>query len=230
MDGGLFFRGILFGIGAAAPIGPVNVEIARRALRHGFLSGFALGLGAVSVDVTYAICASLSVTRLLQSDQAWSRWFYWPMTVAACGLLAFLGITSIRGARSVARADIFSESRDISRRKKMPHAVGAAHSAARIGGGYVTGLLMTGLSPMTLAFWFVVLPKWAGDISQQPRRDLPIIVLGVFVATIGWVVAFSGLLSYAGKWRRRWWMVAADEFGGAMLLALALGAFLRSFQ
>ena len=83
---------------------------------------------------------------------------------------------------------------------------------------------------MTLAFWFVVLPKWAGDISHQPTHDLPIIVLGVFTATIGWVVGFSGLLSFAGRWRRRWWMIAADEFGGAMLLALALGAFLRSFH
>src|SRR5215218_6063145 len=123
MDGGLFIRGILFGIGAAAPIGPVNVEIARRALRHGFAAGFALGCGAVTVDVTYAILASLSVTRLLQSDQASRRWFYWPMTVAACGLLAFLGIMSLRGAREVARADIFRQTRNLPRdrdRKKLP--------------------------------------------------------------------------------------------------------------
>ncbi|MBC8108366.1 MAG: LysE family transporter [Anaerolineae bacterium] len=222
----------MFGIGAAAPIGPVNVEMARRALRHGFASGFALGCGAVTVDVTYAIVASLSVTRLLQTDQASRPWFYWPMTIAACGLLAFLGISSLRGARVVARADIFSEKRKNFRVKKNSHdnAQPAASSAGRTASGYVTGLLMTGLSPMTLAFWFVVLPKWAGDISQQPTRDLPIIVLGVFVATIGWVIGFSGLLSFAGRWRRRWWMIAADEFGGVMLLALALGALLRSFQ
>lgn len=232
MDGGLFIRGILFGIGAAAPIGPVNVEMARRALRYGFGSGFALGCGAVTVDVTYAIIASLSVTRLLQSDQASRPWFYWPMTIAACGLLAFLGISSLCGAREVARADIFGETRNNIRDKKISRVIPqpAASSTGRTAGGYVTGLLMTGLSPMTLAFWFVVLPKWAGDISQQPSHDLPIIVLGVFVATIGWVIGFSGLLSVAGRWRRRWWMIAADEFGGAMLLALALGAFLRSFQ
>src|SRR5215510_7591743 len=105
MDFSLFIRGILFGIGAAAPIGPVNVEIARRALRHGFFAAFALGCGAVTVDVTYAVLASLSVARLLQSDSASRPWFYWPMTIAACGFLTFLGFTSIRGARSVARAD-----------------------------------------------------------------------------------------------------------------------------
>src|SRR5688572_17456958 len=155
MDGGLFFRGVLFGIGAAAPIGPVNVEIARRALRHGFFAAFALGCGAVTVDVTYAILASLSVGRLLQTDQASRPWFYWPMTIAACGFLSFLGIMSIRGARTVARADILHQSRrsrDRARAPKLP-------IVPRTAGGYVTGLLMTGLSPMTLAFWFVVLPK-----------------------------------------------------------------------
>jgi threonine/homoserine/homoserine lactone efflux protein len=224
MDFSLFIRGVLFGIGAAAPIGPVNVEIARRALRHGFLAGFSLGCGAVTVDVSYAILASMSVARFMNSDQSSRHWFYWPMTVGACGLLCFLGIMSIRGARTVARADILNQSR------AAPSSTIAALPRTRTGGGYITGLLMTGLSPMTLAFWFVVLPKYAGELSQQPTHDLPIIVLGVFTATIGWVIGFSGLLSFAGRWRRRWWMVAADEFGGAMLVVLALGAFLRSFQ
>ena len=55
MDLGLFARGVIFGLGAAVPIGPVNVEIARRTLRAGFRSGFFLGCGAVTIDVTYAI-------------------------------------------------------------------------------------------------------------------------------------------------------------------------------
>jgi L-lysine exporter family protein LysE/ArgO len=222
MDPSLLIRGMLFGLGAAAPIGPVNVEIARRALRHGFFAAFALGCGAVTVDVTYAILASLSVARLLQTDQASRPWFYWPMTVVACGFLGFLGVMSIRGARSVAHADILHQS-GFNNAKALSRSPGIASA-------YITGLLMTGLSPMTIAFWFVVLPKWAGELSQQPARDLPIIVLGVFVATIGWVIGFAGLLSFAGRWRRRWWMIAADEFGGAMLIILAAGAFLRSFQ
>src|SRR5215213_940832 len=57
--------GILLGLGAAIPIGPVNVEIARRALRHGFWAGVALGLGAVTVDVFYAIVSTLSFTKVL---------------------------------------------------------------------------------------------------------------------------------------------------------------------
>ena len=42
-----FARGILLGWGVAVPLGPVNVEIARRTLRRGFRAGFFLGMGAV---------------------------------------------------------------------------------------------------------------------------------------------------------------------------------------
>src|SRR5262249_17547435 len=97
-------------------------------------------------------------------------------------------------------------------------------------GGYLTGLLLTGLSPFTIGFWFVVLPQYAGTLTEQPRPHLPIIVFGVFIAPLGWVFAFAGLLAYAGRWRRRWWLVAADEIGGSMLLILAAGAFLRSIR
>ncbi|MGH7180233.1 MAG: LysE family transporter, partial [Tepidisphaeraceae bacterium] len=90
--------------------------------------------------------------------------------------------------------------------------------------------MMTGLSPMTLAFWFVVLPKWAGEFTKRPAHDLPIIVLGVFIATIGWVIFFAGLLSLAGRRRRRWWLVAADEVGGVMLLGFAVVTLLYSMN
>ena len=62
---GILWKGITLGLGAAAPIGPVNVEIARRAIRGGFWAGFLLGLGAVTVDVSYVILASLSVKLFL---------------------------------------------------------------------------------------------------------------------------------------------------------------------
>ncbi|HEY2589318.1 MAG TPA: hypothetical protein VGI81_26470, partial [Tepidisphaeraceae bacterium] len=61
----LIGRGIALGIGAAVPIGPVNVEIARRTFRGGFPAGFALGCGAVTVDVSYAILSSLSLKDML---------------------------------------------------------------------------------------------------------------------------------------------------------------------
>src|SRR5437764_198584 len=96
MDFGMLFRGCLLGIGAAAPIGPVNVEIARRTLRRGFRAGFALGCGAVTVDVGYAICVSLAGVGMRNLQMP-------PLASAALGLaggalLAYLGISCLRHA------------------------------------------------------------------------------------------------------------------------------------
>ncbi|HEY7089431.1 MAG TPA: LysE family translocator [Tepidisphaeraceae bacterium] len=205
----LLLNGVLFGLGAAAPIGPVNVELARRALRSGFWAAVALGCGAVTVDVCYTVLAAIGVARIL----AHSSWIYWPVAIAGVGMLTFLGMSSLRGARSAGREHLLTN------RPTAPTARG----------GYVTGIAMTATNPMTLAFWFTVLPALAGTITEHPRTDLPIICVGVFIGTIGWVLTFAGLLSFAGRFRKPWWMIAADEVGGAMLLALAGAALLRVF-
>jgi len=207
----LVAKGLGLGIGAAAPIGPVNVEIARRTLRAGAMAGFALGCGAVSVDVTYAILSTFSLGRLLNRPA-----ILWPVSVGGILLLTYLGVLCLRGAARDWRADPLAAAKP----------VGSHH------GAYLTGVAMTLLNPMTLAFWFLAVPGTVGNITTHPRHDLPLICVGVFLATIGWVIGFVSLLSWAGKWRRNWWLAAADAAGGALLLAFAaaeLWRFTRSF-
>jgi L-lysine exporter family protein LysE/ArgO len=206
----LLFNGILFGLGAAMPLGPVNVEIARRTLRRGFAAGVALGAGACTVDVCYTVLYAVGVARFTSYP-----WVYWPLAICGIGILGYLGVTSLLGARQASRNPDLLEK-----------------SSPSIHGGYLTGLVMTATNPMTIVFWFTVLPTLAGPITAQPRRDLPIICVGVFLGTIGWVLSFAGLLSAAGRrYRRPWWMAAAaDEIGGTMLLGLALLAFLRAMK
>ena len=85
-------EGVLIGLGAAAPIGPVNVEIARRTLRGGFAAGVALGAGAVSVDVGYAGLTSFSVGRWLDRPAVAV-----PLAVGSVLILTYLGVTCLRG-------------------------------------------------------------------------------------------------------------------------------------
>jgi hypothetical protein len=106
---------------------------------------------------------------------------------------------------------------------------------------------MTLLNPMTLAFWFVVVPAaipaaTGGGGSEHRGRDLPIICAGVFAGTIAWVLAFAGLMSLAvrrglgtdlgrhAQQRRRAWLAAADAMGGTVLLGFAAAALLRSVR
>src|SRR5437764_11132050 len=96
----LILKGILLGLGAAVPIGAVNVEIARRTLRGGFFAGFALGCGAVTVDILYAALSSFSFTQLLTAPTI-AR----VMTAAGVALLVYLAVLCFRGAVKAWRTD-----------------------------------------------------------------------------------------------------------------------------
>jgi L-lysine exporter family protein LysE/ArgO len=210
----LFLRGVMLGLGAAVPIGPVNVQIARHALRSGFASAFALGCGAVTVDVGYAVLTSIGVERLAQIPL-----LGWTLRVGGTALLAFLGAACFAGERRAWRADPVSGG-------ERP--VGGTGGGAA--GAYATGLLMTLLNPMTLAFWFMAVPALAGQVADGARHDLAIVCSGVFAGTVSWVVFFAGVLALAGRYRRNWWLAAADAIGGAALLVFAAAALLSSVR
>lgn len=204
-----FFKGFLLGLGAAIPIGPVNVEIARRTLRSGFFAGFFLGCGAVTVDVICAIVSSLGFTLL--SDQSW---LFKPLQIIGGAFLAYLAFLCFRSAWQA---------------MQKKEEIGTIPAPA-IHTSYITGLLMTGTNPYTIIFWFTAVPNAAGEIGTQTTHSLPMICLGVFSATILWVICFSSALKLAGQWRRQLWMLVADAVGGLMLAAFALSAFWRAIH
>ncbi len=204
--------GFSLGLGAAAPIGPINVEIARRALRHGWLAGFLVGCGAVAVDCFYLLLSTLSLHRLLHI-----RWFNACLGLAGGIFLAWLGFLSILAARRVFILDQTAGTAAPLENSRNNPVSPANH--------FLTGLLMTLLNPMTLAFWFLSVPAAAG-----PAQSLPWVCGGVFLGAFAWVCFFSTLIHHAGRRRRQGFLVAADLLGGLTLLYYSLGAIWRVTQ
>jgi len=58
--------GVVFGVFAAAPIGPVNLICIRRTLQYGSLNGFMSGLGAALGDGLFAIVTGFGLTAIAQ--------------------------------------------------------------------------------------------------------------------------------------------------------------------
>jgi L-lysine exporter family protein LysE/ArgO len=201
---GVLWRGCLLGLGAAAPIGPVNVELGRRTLRKGFAAGFGLGCGAVTVDVCYAFLSSLSLRPLQQHTRLMQA-----LGIAGGLFLGYLGCLSVRGGlRPNAAVELESL-------PAAPQGSAVAHA-----GNYLTGLVMTSLNPMTLIFWFLAV----GQITRDAGHDLPRVCAGVLAGTIAWVCVFSSAMAWVGRRGRGKWLCAADLAGGGMLLAFAGGA------
>jgi len=206
----LLLNGILLGLGAAAPIGPVNVEIARRTLRFGRGAGFLLGCGAVTVDVAYAVVTSVALVPVLRYPRVMTG-----LSVAAVAFLTYLAFLCLRSAATGHGNDEGPEGTP-----GGPPASRARH--------YVTGLLLTSLNPMTLAFWFVAVPGTvaAGPAARAPT-DLPLVCAGVFFGAFAWVCIFTGLVERLKKFGRQRWLRWIDLAGGLMLLAFAIRTIWR---
>lgn len=197
----LITQGVLLGLGAAAPIGPVNVEIARRTLLGGFRAGAAVGAGAVTVDIACCALAAFGF-RFVSQVEALKL----PLQIVGIAMLTLLGVLSFRGAIRALRSEQRTET--------------ATHQPG-FTGGYLTGLAMTAVNPITIIFWFTAVTAKVASLSEQAGRLAPMICVGVLIGCGGWVIGFAGALKLAGRWRRRWWMIAADAFGGATLLGFA---------
>lgn len=60
----LIFTGILIGVVASAPVGPVNVLCIQRTIERGFFAGLAAGTGAVLGDGLFAFFAAWGMTAI----------------------------------------------------------------------------------------------------------------------------------------------------------------------
>ena len=212
--------GLLLGVGAAVPPGPVNLEIARRATRGGTLAGAAVGFGAVTVDVILALLLSLGVLALLDR----TRLLRVPISLVGVVLLAYLGLGALRN---------FARGRRSNRTDAMeiPAPIEPSDRATPLR-GYATGLLICGTSPYQAAFWLTGVPailnrSGAATTGHATAARLALCG-GVFAATLTWVVCFSSVVAFARSLdRRRWLVPAMDLVGGTLLLGFAVASALR---
>ena len=90
----LVFKGIMIGIVASAPMGPVGVLCVQRTLNKGRWYGFATGVGAAVSDIIYALITGLGMSFVMDLVSNAETKFYLQI-VGSVVLLAF-GIYSYR--------------------------------------------------------------------------------------------------------------------------------------
>jgi threonine/homoserine/homoserine lactone efflux protein len=210
-------KGIGYGLGAAVPLGPVNIEIIRRCLIVRPLAGASLGAGAVSADLVYLVLAFLGVGALLAARPALGI----GLGLAGAAFLAYLGAMAILGGRD--RAAIERKLAEAAER----HANDAATTgkqAKRLRGHYAFGLAMTFLNPYTLAFWTSVSADIAAGAAQAGGglgSHLASLAIGVAIGAGGWVLFLSSALAAGKRFAGARFLMTVSVLGGATLLAYA---------
>jgi threonine/homoserine/homoserine lactone efflux protein len=203
----LVLEGWIFGFSVAWPPGPINAEIARRAIARGAGPATAVALGASSGDAIWALMSSLGVGILLKG----------PLTRLA------LGIVSTALMLALAALFLHGAWRGFRTRHEPP--VDAARFE-RGGAGYALGLGMALSSPWNLGFWLAVMGQ-PGLIPEGIGASLAM-AASVVAGALSWCLMLIGALTLLRiRIDVHWWEVVAKGATGLFMLGFAISEIAR---
>ncbi|WP_366295516.1 LysE family transporter [Paenibacillus sp. AN1007] len=152
----IYIKFILIGLAIAMPVGAITVEMTKQGLRNGFLHGWAVGLGGMTLDTVLILAMYFGFASILSIPLVQI-----PLWLAGAGFLAYLGYDSIRNS------DLNLATTDGK----------AAHAPSSFWRTYRNGLLVA-ISPGNLMFWVSVFGVVLSD-SYQSAGKLSFIIAAV---------------------------------------------------
>lgn len=153
-----FLEGFLLGMGAAIPLGPINILIMNHALR-GYRGAVFIGFGAMSADILYLTLILFGI----------ATFFNQPIVLNSLGLLGSMFLLYLAYL-------IFK-----GRNKALPIHKEARHSK-NLTRFYLQGFALTFISPYTVAFWLSI-ASYTTHKNLQPLMT----IMGMMSAILLWI-------------------------------------------
>lgn len=152
-----FIQGFLLGLGAAVPVGPINIIMMTYALRS-YTQAFAFGFGAMCADSLYIFLLSFGLLKFFNT----------PLITQALSIFGFvfliaIAIMTFKGAKIHIRAD----------KKAKPAALWI---------NFLKGFLLTLTNPYTVGFWLST-----ASIATANEQGFIFMLLGLICAIFGWI-------------------------------------------
>lgn len=89
----LFFTYVIAGLAVAMPVGAITVEMTKQGLKNGFMHGWVVGLGGMTIDFVLILCLYLGLASILQLP-----FIQIPMWFIGAIFLLLIGYDSIKNA------------------------------------------------------------------------------------------------------------------------------------
>lgn len=200
----LFFTYLLAGLAIAMPVGAMTVEMMKQGLKKGFLHGWAVGLGGMTVDLLLIIALYMGLASILSMP-----YIQIPMWLIGACFLAFLGYDSIKNSNQ-----------DITIAGDKPN--------KSFFSSYRNGLLVA-ISPGNLVFWISVFGAVLSDSYDmtQPTKFSIVgagILAGILVHDVGLLLLVALTRKVMNRTMIKWVSIIA----GFILIGFA-GYFLYEF-
>lgn len=205
----LLIKGIIVGLLASIPLGPIGIICIQRTINKGKLSGFLSGMGAASADTVFAAIAGFSLSFIISFIQEQQVFFQ-----AVGGLIVFgLGI----------KIFYTNPVKQLRRHKRKQN---------NLLEDYLSVLLVTITNPLAV-FLFIALFASLGVVVEGENILLSLVATsGVFIGAILWWYILTTLVNiFRDKFRLKqlWWI---NKLSGAVIFtlgAVAIFGLLRLF-
>ena len=89
----LYFAYVMIGLAIAMPVGAITVEMTKQGLKNGFMHGWAVGLGGMTIDLALIIALYLGVAQFLSLS-----YIQLPLWLIGAAFLFVLAFDSIKNA------------------------------------------------------------------------------------------------------------------------------------
>ncbi|KPN89591.1 LysE family translocator [Lysinibacillus sp. ZYM-1] len=200
----LYVAYVLVGLAIAMPVGAITVEMTKQGLKNGFMHGWAVGLGGMTIDVVLVFALYMGLASILAMPMV-----QLPMWIIGAGFLFFLGYDSIKNADH----DITLAGEKVTKSFFT---------------SYFNGLLVA-ISPGNLVFWVnvfgVVLAKSYG---QGEQTNFLIIAAGVLSGILLHDIGLLTIVSVTRKAMNRKMIKTFTIVAGFLLIGFA-GYFIFEF-
>ncbi|MGL4647871.1 MAG: LysE family translocator, partial [Caldilineaceae bacterium] len=171
----VLLRGMIVGLGIAAPVGPIGLLVIQRTLEQGRLVGLFSGLGAATADLIYGLIAAFGLTLVAQALTSVQN----VLAVIGGLFLIWLGASTLLRAPATQAARV---TEDVNRRGLL--------------GAWASTLLLTLTNPLTiLAFAAILSGAGLLDTGGSTGQSL-LLVAGVALGSALWWLLLSGGVSF----------------------------------
>ena len=185
----LYFAYVMVGLAIAMPVGAITVEMTKQGLKNGFMHGWAVGIGGMTIDVLLIIVLYLGLAQFLSLP-----FIQLPLWIIGAIFLFMLAYDSIKNA-----------DKDI--------ALTGEKVEKSLSTTYRNGLLVA-VSPGNLVFWVSVFGTVLADSHKVDGADQFLIVAlgilsGIFLHDIGLLVIVSFTRKVMNRQMIKWASIIA---------------------
>ena len=152
-----FIEGFILGLGAAIPLGPINILIMNNAIRK-YSNGVAIGVGAMSADAVYLILILVGIVGFLNN-------------IIILNILGILGVLFL-GYLSII----------IYKNRNNEIKLHNEKTQSNIFKKYLQGFFLTLLNPYTIAFWISI-----GSYIVTKELHIFLTIFGMICAITAWI-------------------------------------------